>query len=437
MRIDVFIGSLINSFVVLFASSQLLKVPFSIKNRKFVLSFLSLFLAIFFCYITTQGFMRTLLVFGMMILGNYYANKNSGITFTQAVLVSLYEMLGLFVAEMLFAIIITFILKSDFNDIQKNIIGNFTCNLVVDILFLLFMICNPSKRIFRELNNKFENLKIKYLITISFLIILTLSIMCYLSYFKFSVIKTFLLNLVVICICIFITYILLKEKEKNTKVEKENQDLEKNLSEYEKMYQFQRMINHEYKNDLAIMRGLGHKNNKKLINYIDNLADIKTRATDRHLEELNRIPEGGMRGLIYYKMILMQEKRIDFDLNISRNVTMKILRNLPDDIKVDLCKILGIYIDNAIQAVEGLSKKNVQISFYINPSEKCLNITIMNSYQGTIELDKICDAGYSTKGKGRGLGLAIAQQILNKNGKIENRVKIIRNNFMQELRIKI
>lgn len=203
-----------------------------------------------------------------------------------------------------------------------------------------------------------------------------------------------------------------------------------------KMYQLQRMANHEHKNELSIISGLVHKNNKKLKDYIDGLINLKVKNNDQWMEKLKCIPEGGLRGLLYYKMRLMEEKNINVEFDVNRNVTTHLLLSMKDEVKNQLCKIIGIYLDNAIQAVQDLENKNIRIGIYAEKkNSKTFTISIINNYDGTIDLTRINEKGYSTKGKGRGLGLSMAQEILEKVPEIKSTTKIIKRNFMQEIQV--
>ena len=204
------------------------------------------------------------------------------------------------------------------------------------------------------------------------------------------------------------------------------------------MYQYQRLANHEYKNELSIIRGLA-MNNQKVMDYINDLIDIKEKDNEMWMEKLKLIPEGGLRGLLYYKMLIMEEKKILVDFQLGRDVTTNVINNVDYELRPKVCKLLGIYIDNAIETVMPLQDKCIQISIRKKRINKFsyLIISIMNNYAGDIDISKIEDLGYSTKGMGRGLGLSIAQEILKEEKKLTHTTKLIRHNFIQELKIKI
>ena len=425
--------ALINSTAELYASSQLLEKK--INNTFWIFNlFLCFYLII--GYSMTQVFLRTVILFLVIFVCNFFIYKDENVTRSKSIIISFIVWSGVLLSEALLAIIVVGILNFDLIQILSNQFGYILSNLIIIVLFLILILNNTVKRFIINIVTKFQKFKGSYLIAIALLSTIAFSIIFYLSYFKFNTIITFSLSLIVVIIYTYIIYKMFNEKEQSIKIKNENEILEKSLTEYEKMYQNQRMLNHEHKNEISVIRGLVNKNNKKLIKYIDELIDLKENNYDKWMNQLKLIPEGGLRGLLYYKLSLAEENKIDIDLEIGRNVSFEVINNISDDLMLNLCKIIGVYLDNAIQEVLKLSMRNIKISLYISDIEdRQLVITVMNNFSGNIELDKIDTKGYSTKGKGRGIGLAIVQNVLKNENRIVQSTKIIKNNFMQEIKI--
>lgn len=102
----------------------------------------------------------------------------------------------------------------------------------------------------------------------------------------------------------------------------------------------------------------------------------------------------------------------------------------------DISKIIGVYIDNAIEAASSSTSKEVEIQFYLENNN--IVLCLGNTFVGNIDLSKIDAEGYSTKGNNRGYGLPLAKDLLSKHSDIlESERTIIHNYYVQNLMIKI
>ena len=207
-----------------------------------------------------------------------------------------------------------------------------------------------------------------------------------------------------------------------------------NLSQYEKMYALQRMKNHEYKNNLSVLRGMIDKSNDKALKYIDDLMEFKTDNNNNWMESLKRIPEGGLQGILYYKLLQADELKINTNFNVSDTYNPTSYLKVSEEVKTKICKLLGIYLDNAIQAVNSLEEKNIYLN--IDENEDFIIFKIANNFSGHVDIDKIYDNGYSTKEFGHGYGLPIAKEIFDSEESIINKTQIIKDKFIQEIKIK-
>ena len=101
---------------------------------------------------------------------------------------------------------------------------------------------------------------------------------------------------------------------------------------------------------------------------------------------------------------------------------------------LDLCRIMGNLLDNAIDAAKESDEK--VISLIMLKSGELYSITLCNSFKGEIDMAKIWKRGYSTKGKNRGLGLNIVKKMIdNYNSDILLNTEIKNNLFVQDITI--
>ena len=152
--------------------------------------------------------------------------------------------------------------------------------------------------------------------------------------------------------------------------------------------------------------------------------------------ETSIIPAGGLRGLIYSKILTMDNLDIDYELEFSREIkTVDLINNIDDSTMLDICKIVGVYLDNAIQAVEYLDEKYINIEMYLEHNN--LIISISNNYIGKLEIDKFEEMKYTTKKNGHGYGLTLSKQIIDNNSLLSNEKRVTNDTFSQILKIKM
>lgn len=145
------------------------------------------------------------------------------------------------------------------------------------------------------------------------------------------------------------------------------------------------------------------------------------------ITQMGNIQITELKGLLILKTTEMQRKNISFRLEIPHPF------HNPGISSGDLCRAVGILLDNAAEAAEKTKDREVTAIFH--ETEETIRIIIRNSFEGSIPLARIWEDGYSTKGEGRGNGLASFRRILDR---YDNAVSYTRQEnglFIQELLI--
>lgn len=143
----------------------------------------------------------------------------------------------------------------------------------------------------------------------------------------------------------------------------------------------------------------------------------------RNLDKV-RIPE--IRGIILAKIMLAQS----LDIPVSFEANEKI-EKLPVD-SLTLVRILGIILDNAIEAQEPLENKGICIAFL--KYETGLHFLVENPCSENIPpLHKLWERNFSTKENHQGLGLFILLELVNALPNAILETDIVENNFIQKL----
>jgi len=132
--------------------------------------------------------------------------------------------------------------------------------------------------------------------------------------------------------------------------------------------------------------------------------------------------------LLTNKYFLATQKRIHVNFSIYSDLS-KITSNV-----YEISRILGILLDNAIEAAEESEEKIVDIEVKFDNRKQTFKI--MNSCKDTnISTTKIFEKGYSTKNRNSGLGLWNVHKILSKNTDLDLYTTIENNMFSQQLYI--
>ena len=339
------------------------------------------------------------------------------------------------ISEFSFVIICSFIFGDEIYNLLFEPIPYILLNIYI---IVISFVISQRKFVYKLFKIFYNNTKTLENIMYPLIIIFTLVIATVESHMHLPLPLVLITN--IIMAIIFIS-IIITSKKLEIRYEKINSKYENSISslkEYEVMIDKFRVDTHENKNEFLTIRNMIKDNNDKdtVIKYIDKLVDNKIKDNDKIMKKTAKIPEGGLRATIYSKLCLMDKLKIKYNLNVSREVRTTDLINLDEDLVLKICKILGVFLDNAIEAVKGLKKKEISIEMYTIEDSLCIDIT--NNFKGNLELDKITNMKYTTKGDGHGYGLTLVDNILSEEqGRLENEKSINRDTFTQILKIKM
>lgn len=122
--------------------------------------------------------------------------------------------------------------------------------------------------------------------------------------------------------------------------------------------------------------------------------------------------------------------------NIQINLDIMLDLNHLNIKNYELSRILGILLDNAIEASKECTEKNINISFKQDKYKQLL--IIENTYKDKqLSIEKIFEKDYTTKPHNTGLGLWEVRKILNKNSNLNLHTSKNNDYFSQQLEIYI
>ena len=101
---------------------------------------------------------------------------------------------------------------------------------------------------------------------------------------------------------------------------------------------------------------------------------------------------------------------------------------------VDLARILGIFLDNAIEAA--LETSQPQIGLNIIQNEEGVSVIISNCFQDNgVALHRLKQKGFSTKTGHQGIGLSNVQKIIGSYDNVLLETTIRRGRFTQHMEL--
>ena len=139
-----------------------------------------------------------------------------------------------------------------------------------------------------------------------------------------------------------------------------------------------REVKHDIKNNLLLIRGYAEKNqNKDILDFVDRFLEKDIFALPGSM----RTGNPGIDSIITYKRNVAQKKEID--IQIEMNIPMLLPFNA-----ADIAVILGNIFDNAIESTIKLEPNKRYISFHMKYDKGNLLISILNTYDGGLNLDR-------------------------------------------------
>lgn len=304
-------------------------------------------------------------------------------------------------------------------------------NIIVYAFCIIMINIKRVTSFFYNITNNLSNKKFTKMIIFVVLLIFFFTIISNNIYTNAGWNTSFLLDILIISIFMVLFIIYMKERNDYNNLIVQYDELFEYVQSFEELIEKEQLNRHEYKNQLAVLRCLTKE--KKVKDKIDEILDDSINIEGDVVRKLSSLPKGGIKGLMYYKAAVAQKNKIKLDVTISLNSKSLLSKLSEKQIRV-ICKLIGIYFDNAIEASKETRKKNVLVEVY----ELKDNVTFVfsNTFKKHKNFDKRNEKGVSSKGEGHGNGLYFAKKLLDKNDWLESKQEIIDNYYIQQLIIK-
>lgn len=393
---------------------------YSIKN---ILIILGLCITNLLIYTSDYRSYTTLFNFCFLIIGYKYIFK---ISFFQSLLLSIYVMLFSFFSEALLYVF----LYSFLNESIVRVFGvtMLFSNLLIGIMINLISLIPFVKKIIKNIFIKMDNYTRFETIFVCIFWIITSSMLCY-SISKEPINSWgFWLSLAIEVVFILFMFSHFRDKDRYIGLNEKFDDLYEYVQTMEESLDNEQMNIHEYKNQLSVIRSM--TNNKKIKDYIDSLVD-ECPDDAKWNTELKNLPKCGLKGLLHYKLACAAKKNLNVLITVSPD-TASVIKGLSlEDIK-QLSRLVGIYMDNAMDAALDTEKKNVALEIY--KIKDTVNIVISNSANiDESKVKMIGKKGFTSKGKGHGRGTYLAKKMLLHNKKFSASNSVVKDYYIERI----
>ena len=354
------------------------------------------------------------------------------IEYSKSILLTIIYVILLMIPEMLVLFCVNKLPFINTNYFYTDVAGKLIGNIIIMILQLLLTLLTKKK------TNRIVNIKLESntkLIIFSILTVMCTIIIFYNTFTKFKFDASMIINIFIMLAFVIVLLNLIKQTVYNNNLVRKYEQILEFMTTYEDEVEKQRILRHETKNAfLSIKAQLTDKaETKDIINYIDSILEDDVKIKNEEYAKFKYLPVNGIKGLCYYKIQEAENRNIKVSINISSRIKKSSLSKLSVKEIKELGTILGVYLDNAIEASVKSDDKKLGYEAYLIDDK--VKIIISNTYKGELAKEKIGNVTYSTKGKNRGHGLLLVKEIVSNNKMFDIDTEITDSLYIQSLTI--
>ncbi len=412
------LSAFLGALLIIFFFSSVYARKIELKNKLLFIAIFSIFnglISTFLAAIAVKPII--LLVVDILIIKILF-----NVTLLQSFISMAIFIIGLAIGDSISGIVISYLFRDLLiKSYQSNIVIPLFGNLVANAFaFLLFMILNPFKSYIKIFNKN----KFLYILTAFTIVVISSSFALHYYIDAFNLAAYVIISVVILSYSIFTILIWFTTLRKAINDEELSQQKFYNESLRSTLFDLRR-FKHDWVNNLTVIYSMLKMNKiKELDQYV---SELIVQNSEQSSTEIFSIKNAGLFGIISSKMSEAKENGITAELSVIGEV-----ENIPGVKISELCEIIGIFLDNAI---EEAAKATKSISIEVRKREGSIEISISNSCSTIPVIQLIYKDGFSTKGENRGMGLAIAKQILDRNKNILHITSFEENTFTQTLEI--
>ena len=436
--VEAYFSSLIIAFAEIYIWNKLLK-----SDHK-VFSLINIITAILISFVITINYFLNSDYIKVIVITIFFAFVVKFLykeCFLKSLGTAIFAQVIMSIGEVIFVLVVVNLRGISMSDFQEMYFSKIYSNICIAILDIILVHFTQTKKFFRQISTLTNDINKKKVVILMIALLFSVNFLLGLTYYNLdSTIIMFITSLLLL-IYTYITLQNLTQQEHTARIRAEYDSLMDKSVEYEKMLGENMRDIHETKNDLIVLQSLvpesAEEAHKQLKAMIKEYGEIETREQENEdiYRKTLRIPSGGLRGLFSNKLSVMEELKINYDLRIGKGINAKTLKNLDYQDRRDFGKVVGIYLDNAINATNETNKKEIDIEFFLEEGYFC--VLISNTFSGTLDIEKMGTMGYTSKGEHHGYGLSLAKEILKKNKKTKSEMSVYMDIVTKIVKIKM
>ncbi len=422
----------------------------------FSVIFIALFQTIMFAFITStiQKYKYTkrdyiILIFGIVVpsMVFYFIFGRNSLLFLIFVFFVFYykrlKIIGILTVLVTVLVLLTsdFISSTAYAYVINHNLSFYVANIVYMILFIIssylcslifLFLFNKLKLSWLRLSNLYLSILFLFLLVVFYVFFFIIPK----SATSFNEVKSvgflyFISFLVFLALIVMTTITIAREISYRHK-KQEAEDYYKYTLEMEKVNNRMRKFRHDYINILATMSEYLREDDLEGLKtyYHNNINPLKGHfeTNSLKLNGIEKLKVREIKGVITTKILSAQENNIEISVEVADEITSINMEF------IDSSRVLGIIMDNAIEASLTVEDPMIQIAFI--KTETSVLIIIMNKAPKNMpKLHTLFQEGFSTKGKNRGIGLSTLKEITDKTENVLLDTTIENQYFIQKIEV--
>ena len=358
----------------------------------------------------------------IMLLLNIKLFKSILITIILFAFSALTEIISVYITMFIFSKSMTEIISSG----KYLMIGSFF-QLLFNMLIILFYKKIYTKKLF--LTTKLSNKQVLLLIAIIAAYIFPQMLIFVINSYTYPI-SLLVINSVQFVLIFFIAFKFVKSIVDYERTQSELFTAELHNKTLNGLLDGLRIQKHDHANMVQTLNGyVSLKEYDKLEEYVLKLMKECNAVDDLSLVNPEIFNEPAIYGIVGSKYFQANKKGIPFKIKVETKVPEICFP------KPELSRILGILLDNAIEATSKTDKPFISLKFYYD-KRKCADvIKVTNTYDTSVSINTsdVFKKGFSTKEVPSGIGLYEVKELINKRRNSQIYANIIKNKFTQTI----